>query len=258
MTDVRLSTATPSVCEVTASPAGSGLQSNEPPAFILPPRNVRVSLGGDARLEGKLFMFQVRGHPEPQVTWCRDGKAVIGGERYKVERGGRGNFSLSVGGVTEEDLGCYTCQATNQAGSRQVTVEILLEAQSDLNVSDVRMSHSLIPAPENRTSIWSKSPPKFISKPTRVFVRLGQNGKFSTKTTGRPQPQVTWYKGETELQPCGRISMYELSGRHFLEINDVQEEDAGRYTCSVINSAGTATASAELIVQGETTSRSLE
>ncbi|MEQ2225829.1 hypothetical protein ILYODFUR_021459, partial [Ilyodon furcidens] len=193
MTDVRLSTATPSVCEVTASPAGSGLQTNEPPAFILPPRNVRVSLGGDARLEGK-----VRGHPEPQVTWCRDGKAVIGGKRYTVARGGRGNFSLSVGGVTEEDLGCYTCQATNQAGSRQVTVEILLEENYGkkyfLPSWKGSGSHSLIPAPENRTSIWSKSPPKFISKPTRVFVRLGQNGKFSTKTTGRPQPQVTWYK----------------------------------------------------------------
>lgn len=47
-----------------------------------------------------------------------------------MERGGRGTFSLLVGGVSEEDLGCYTCQATNEAGSRQVTVEILLEGTS--------------------------------------------------------------------------------------------------------------------------------
>lgn len=52
---------------------------------------------------------------------------MIGGERRVVEQGGRGTFSLVVGGVTEDDLGRYTCQATNQAGSRQVTVEILLE-----------------------------------------------------------------------------------------------------------------------------------
>lgn len=69
----------------------------------------------------------MRGHPEPQVTWYREGRAVIGGERRVVEQGGRGTFSLVVGGVTEDDLGRYTCQATNQAGSRQVTVEILLE-----------------------------------------------------------------------------------------------------------------------------------
>ncbi|XP_023192924.1 myosin light chain kinase, smooth muscle isoform X3 [Xiphophorus maculatus] len=122
MSDVRLSAAPPPLCEVTASPTGCGFHSNEPPAFVLPPRNVRVSLGGDARLEGK-----VRGQPEPQVTW---------------------------------------------------------------------------------------------------------------------------YKGEAELQSSGRISVFELSGRHFLEIKEVQVEDAGSYTCSVINSTGAATASAELIVQG--------
>lgn len=54
------------------------------------------------------------------------------GGRHTVERGGRGTFSLLVGGVTEEDLGRYTCQATNQAGNRQVTVEIVLEGTSPL------------------------------------------------------------------------------------------------------------------------------
>lgn len=72
-------------------------------------------------------VFQVQGHPEPQVTWAREGRAVIGGEGYVLEQGGRGSFSLLVVGVREEHLGPYTCQATNQAGSRQVTVEILLE-----------------------------------------------------------------------------------------------------------------------------------
>lgn len=72
-------------------------------------------------------MLQVCGHPEPQVIWYRQGKALIGGECCFMEQSGRGNFSLVVGGVTENDLGCYTCQATNQAGNRQVTVEILLE-----------------------------------------------------------------------------------------------------------------------------------
>lgn len=62
-------------------------------------------------------------------------------------------------------------------------------------------------------------------------------------------------QGEEELQSSGRISVFELSGRHFLEIKEVQVEDAGSYTCSVTNSAGAATASAELVVQGETTNQ---
>ncbi|KAF1383066.1 hypothetical protein PFLUV_G00150440 [Perca fluviatilis] len=124
MSDVRLALASSPVPTETGPSPGCSSHGNEPPAFILPPRNARVALGGDARLEGK-----VRGHPQPQVTWLREGRAVIGGERCVVSQGARGTFSLVVGGVREEDAGRYTCQATNQAGSRQVTVEILLEAR---------------------------------------------------------------------------------------------------------------------------------
>lgn len=90
----------------------------------------------------------MRGHPEPQVTWYRDGKAVIGGDRCVVKQGGRGTFSLAVGGVREEDFGCYTCQATNEAGSRQVTVEILLEGSicSSYTVSRAKITADTLPA----------------------------------------------------------------------------------------------------------------
>lgn len=59
-------------------------------------------------------------------------------------------------------------------------------------------------------------------------------------------------QGEAELQSGGRVSVYERSGLHFLELKEVRAEDAGSYTCSISNSAGMATASAELTVQGET------
>lgn len=39
---------------------------------------------------------------------------------------------------------------------------------------------------------------------------------------------------------------------HFLEIRHMCSEDAGVYTCLVANSAGKASATAELIVQGNT------
>ncbi|XP_040912585.1 myosin light chain kinase, smooth muscle isoform X2 [Toxotes jaculatrix] len=251
MSDVRPPSASSSssVSKVTDLSPGCSSRGSEPPAFVLPPRNARVTLGGDVRLEGK-----VRGHPEPQVTWYREGRAVTGGERRVVERGGRGTFSLVVGGIREDDLGRYTCQATNQAGSRQVTVEILLEGNSGKKYglpSSVNMGcRPTVPAVGSRASIWGESPPKFITKPSRAFAKLGQSGRLSAKTTGRPQPRVTWYKGGAELQSCGRVSMYERSGLHFLEIKEVCVDDAGSYTCLVTNSTGTVTATAELHVQG--------
>uniref|UniRef100_A0A8B9QM31 Myosin light chain kinase, smooth muscle n=1 Tax=Apteryx owenii TaxID=8824 RepID=A0A8B9QM31_APTOW len=75
-------------------------------------------------------------------------------------------------------------------------------------------------------------------------------GKFSCKITGRPQPQVTWFKGDTQLQQNDRFNMFEKTGIQFLEIQNAQLVDAGIYTCTVVNSAGKASVSAELTVQG--------
>ncbi|XP_068184637.1 myosin light chain kinase, smooth muscle [Antennarius striatus] len=239
MSDIR-SASSSSVSLVTGPLPGCSSSSNEPPVFILPPRNVRVPLGGEARLEGK-----VRGYPEPQVTWYRKGRTVVGGEHCVAKQSGWGSFSLVVGGVTEEDLGRYTCQATNQAGRRQVTVEILQQEASGKTYglpSSIKAGCG--------SGIWGQSLPKFITKPSRTFAKLGQTAKFSAKVTGRPRPQVTWYKGEAELHAGGRVTMYERFGLNFLEIQEVSQEDGGSYTCVVSNSTGTALADAGLHLQG--------
>lgn len=44
-----------------------------------------------------------------------------------MEQSSRGTFSLVVQNVQEDDAGRYTCEAINDAGSRQVTVEIIVE-----------------------------------------------------------------------------------------------------------------------------------
>ncbi|XP_006259476.3 myosin light chain kinase, smooth muscle isoform X1 [Alligator mississippiensis] len=222
----------------------------EAPAFTLPPRNIRVQLGSTARFEGK-----VRGYPEPQITWYRNGHPVPEGEHYVVDRSIRGIFSLVIKGVQEGDGGKYTCEAANDGGVRQVTVELTVEGSclkryslpSGAKTPGGRFS---VPAVENRPSIWGESPPKFATKPTRVIVREGQTGKFSCKITGRPQPQVTWFKGEIQLQQNDHFNMFEKAGIQVLEIQNVQLADAGVYTCTVMNSAGKASVSTELTVQG--------
>uniref|UniRef100_A0A8C7FHJ4 Myosin light chain kinase, smooth muscle n=1 Tax=Oncorhynchus kisutch TaxID=8019 RepID=A0A8C7FHJ4_ONCKI len=244
MGDVQLVTSTR--ISKTSLTLGRGSPSPESPTFTLPPRNARVSPGETARLDGK-----VRGHPEPQVMWSRNGKAVIAGDRFAMEQSSRGTFSLVVHGIQEEDAGRYTCEAVNDAGSRQVTVEITVEGTEANSLEQPIQSQQSgrfgVPAVESRPSIWGESPPKFVTKPSRIFVRMGQTGKFSAKITGRPQPLVTWLKGDEELHASPHFNMFEKSGIHFLEIRDVFVDDAGMYTCSVANSAGKATATAELI-----------
>uniref|UniRef100_A0A8B9GMG3 Myosin light chain kinase, smooth muscle n=1 Tax=Amazona collaria TaxID=241587 RepID=A0A8B9GMG3_9PSIT len=243
MGDVKLVTSTRvSKTSLTLSPP----VPVEAPAFTLPPRNIRVQLGATARFEGK-----VRGYPEPQITWYRNGHPVAEGDHYIVDHSIRGIFSLVIKGVQEGDGGKYTCEAANDGGVRQVTVELTVEGKRILTLGRLT-----VPSVEHRPSIWGESPPKFATKPNRVVVREGQTGKFSCKITGRPQPQVTWFKGDLQLQQNERFNMFEKTGIQFLEIQNAQLADSGIYTCTVVNSAGKASVSAELTVQG--TAKSLQ
>ncbi|XP_039179724.1 myosin light chain kinase, smooth muscle isoform X3 [Crotalus tigris] len=223
--------------------------STEAPAFILPPRNIQVPVGGTAKFEG-----QVRGNPEPQITWYRN-EHLVTGERCVADCSIRGIFSLIIKGVKEEDGGLYMCQARNAGGIRQVTVELTVEGKvlKKYNLPSSSKSSggqsTLLPI-EQRPSIWGECPPKFATKPNRVIVREGQTGKFSCKITGRPQPQVIWFKDEIQVQKNDRFNMFEKAGIQFLEIQNVQLADAGIYTCTLMNNAGKASVTAELMVQG--------
>ncbi|XP_059955422.1 myosin light chain kinase, smooth muscle isoform X8 [Mesoplodon densirostris] len=222
----------------------------EAPAFILPPRNLCIKEGATAKFEGR-----VRGYPEPQVTWHRNGQPIAGGGRFLLDCGTRGTFSLVIHAVREEDKGKYTCEATNGRGARQVTVELTVEGDFVKKHAQPLVSKALgdrfaAPVVETRPSIWGECPPKFATKLGRAVVREGQMGRFSCKITGRPQPQVSWLKGDVPLQPSSRVSMSEKNGVQVLEIHEVNQDDVGVYTCVVVNGSGKASMSAELSIQG--------
>ncbi|XP_045439895.1 myosin light chain kinase, smooth muscle isoform X1 [Pipistrellus kuhlii] len=249
MGDVKL-TASAHVSKTSLSVDPSRVGSmplTEAPAFILPPRNLCLREGATAKFEGR-----VRGYPEPQVTWHRNGQPITSGGRFLLDCGIRGSFSLVIHAVREEDKGKYTCEATNGSGARQVTVELTVEGgfvkRHGQPVSKTLGFTSAIA--ETRPSLWGECPPKFATKLGRAVVREGQMGRFSCKITGRPQPQVTWLKGDAPLQPSARVSMSEKNGMQVLEIQDVSQDDVGVYTCLVVNGSGKASMSAELSIQG--------
>ncbi|KAM5276339.1 myosin light chain kinase, smooth muscle isoform 2-T3 [Hipposideros larvatus] len=252
MGDVKLAAST-HVSKASLSVDHSNVGSmplTEAPAFILPPRNLCIREGTTAKFEGR-----VRGYPEPQVTWHRNGQPITSGGRFLLDCGIRGSFSLVIHAVREEDKGKYTCEATNGSGARQVTVELTVEGgfmkkHGQPFVSKTLGDRFASSTVETRPSIWGECPPKFATKLGRAVVKEGQMGRFSCKITGRPQPQVTWLKGDVPLQPSARVSMSEKNGMQVLEIHEVSQDDLGVYTCMVVNGSGKASMSAELSIQG--------
>ena len=70
---------------------------------------------------------------------------------------------------------------------------------------------------------------------------------------GSPAPEVQWLKDGTPLLPAAqpRVMTSHEPGRVTLTIDDITETDAGRYTCTMSNTAGTATSTADLVVKSK-------
>ncbi|GBM98114.1 Hemicentin-1, partial [Araneus ventricosus] len=145
------------------------------------------------------------GYPEPSIRWIwspvHNNNFVIG--RSKIE-----GKSLIIQTALAEDEGRYDCIGTNVAGSQA--------ASAFLNYIETPL----------------------ISLPVQeLTVKNGEQATLRCIAEGIPDPRVRWYKGSVEIQP---LSYIQITSDGSLSIYDVQETDAGEYTCVAENEAGTA------------------
>lgn len=81
-----------------------------------------------------------------------------------------------------------------------------------------------------------------------VISLLGQTAELECVAIGNPPPIVSWSRGPQVLPGLdGRVSL--LSG--LLRITMVTLDDERIYTCTAVNSVGTASSDVQLIVYGE-------
>ncbi|NXT23654.1 ROBO2 protein, partial [Syrrhaptes paradoxus] len=78
--------------------------------FRQPPGDVVVVAGEPAVLE----CVPPRGHPEPSVSWKKNGARLSDKDERLTIRGGK----LMVASTRKSDAGVYVCVATNVAGER--------------------------------------------------------------------------------------------------------------------------------------------
>jgi titin len=69
--------------------------------------------------------------------------------------------------------------------------------------------------------------------------------------TGKPEPTIKWFRENRELTDQADFEISYKDGRVSLTIPEVFQEDAGQFTCTAKNVAGSATSSAELVIRGE-------
>uniref|UniRef100_A0A671UGF0 Roundabout homolog 1-like n=1 Tax=Sparus aurata TaxID=8175 RepID=A0A671UGF0_SPAAU len=176
------------------------------------PVDVMVAVGEPAVLECQ----PPRGHPEPTISWRKDGTNLDDRDERITIRSGK----LMITNTRKSDAGKYICVGTNMVGERESEI-------AELTVLER---------------------PTFLKRPSSVVVLADESVEFHCVVQGDPVPTVRWRKDDSDL-PKGR---FEILEDHTLIVRQVTSSDEGSYTCVVENMVGKSEASATLTVHAST------
>uniref|UniRef100_A0A665XA78 Roundabout guidance receptor 1 n=1 Tax=Echeneis naucrates TaxID=173247 RepID=A0A665XA78_ECHNA len=172
------------------------------------PVDVMVAVGEPAVLECQ----PPRGHPEPTISWRKDGTNLDDRDERITIRSGK----LMITNTRKSDAGKYICVGTNMVGERESEI-------AELTVLER---------------------PTFVKRPSSVVVLADESVEFHCVVQGDPVPTIRWRKDDSDL-PKGR---FEILEDHTLIVRQVASSDEGSYTCVVENMVGKSEASATLTV----------
>nr|XP_039335957.1 alpha-protein kinase 3 isoform X1 [Saimiri boliviensis boliviensis] len=130
----------------------------------------------------------------------------------------------------------------------------LLSVRPETSLSSNRLSH---PSSGRSTfcsiiaQLTEETQPLFETTLKSRAVSEDSDVRFTCIVTGYPEPEVTWYKDDTELDRYCGLPKYEIThqgNRHTLQLYRCREEDAAIYQASARNSKGIVSCSGVLEV----------
>ncbi|KAK2091586.1 Leucine-rich repeats and immunoglobulin-like domains protein 1 [Saguinus oedipus] len=98
--------------------------------------------------------------------------------------------------------------------------------------------------------------PSFTKTPHDITIRTTTMARLECAATGHPNPQIAWQKdGGTDFPAARERRMHVMPDDDVFFITDVKIDDAGVYSCTAQNSAGSISANATLTVLGSATAQ---
>lgn len=202
-----------------------------PPSFLtgLKPEQ---SIKDGSRLELKV---QVKGDPDPQVTWLKDGTPISSNEIMEVKYK-NGCASVIINEVFPEDGGKYTCKATNTKGSVETSSKVII----------IPMEKKTL----NGATNGSVGPvaPKVFKHIQSTLVKDGDPITLSCTIGGADRFDVVWLHNEKEIKPSKDFEYKSVGNVHSLIISEIFPEDSGTYTCEAFNDIGECFSTCTLVV----------
>ncbi|OCT81192.1 peroxidasin isoform X1 [Xenopus laevis] len=187
----------------------------ERPRITSEPQDVDVTFGNTV-----YFTCRAEGNPKPEIIWLRNNNELSMKDDSRLNLLNDG--TLMIQNTKETDQGIYQCMAKNVAG--------------EVKTHEVTLRYYGTPAT-----------PTFVIQPQNTEVLVGESVTLECSATGQPHPRVTWTRGDrTPLPSDPRINITPSGG---LYIQNVNQDDAGEYTCFATNSVDTIHSTAYIIVQ---------
>ena len=181
------------------------------PIFKETMKDVEVSEEEEGR-----FDVRVSGRPVPMVEWFKGstkiedaGKFILIDDEVEEDL-----FSLIIETVTPDDVGSYTCKASNEAG--QITCKAGLALQER------------VMAPEFAGDVDSGP----------VTALEGDEVALNVTIKGKPRPDVEWYKNDKRITKTSRYNVKERGDKFSLVIMNVNPDDSGVYKCVASSKVG--------------------
>ncbi|CAG0879559.1 unnamed protein product [Cyprideis torosa] len=167
----------------------------------------------------------VYGYPKPEVKWFFNDQPVEMGGRFSFSYTRNGCATLFINGMLERDVGLYECIATNEHGKASQRVDVALAEH-----------------------------PKFLTQLTETHALARDSFRLECHLVGVPYPDVKWFKDWQPIAASNRIKVEELilwnePDRCTLVVNDCIAKDAGLYSCTGTNMAGTASTSCSVYIE---------
>ncbi|XP_046395296.1 obscurin isoform X2 [Ischnura elegans] len=231
--------------EETESPVGG---DQEPGAMDQSLKMSRKSSRSSTVVEAgetATFECELESESTTSVTWLKDNRNLDDklADRIKMINKDR-KHSLEIMHCRESDTGLYTALASNDNGVNSSTAQLIVQELT----------------PEERKRRLEDKAPLFLVLLKDTNLLEGTYLRFMVKVKGNPNPEVRFYKDGKEIRSENteeRVHVVREHGKkkgfYELVITDVQQADAGKYSCNAFNEYGDATCEAEVTVTDEKT-----
>lgn len=189
---------------------------------------------------------EIESKPKPDIKWYKENFHLNDTDRLHASIAQNGNkyqLQLEINGITSDDSGQYKVIAKNRLGEVSAAISLNFAAETA------------------QKSLQDGIAPNFIQKPT---IRSEADGKrlcFECKIKADPEPQLFWFRDNTQIHDKGRNLIYcdNLGDNMYfacLEVDDVTMEDAGQYKLHAKNNFGESNATITLNFDSEETGQS--